>query len=462
LKFLKKVISLQPKSAFKPLEATPSQLTPNMSIETTLQTFIDALYAEHSKKLPKQAVTEEFLKTYIEDLNTKKLSSRAKTLPGDVFNSDLCRCRVWNKGYAKQCSSAHKEDGICTAHNKKISQYNGWAFGFYDEEKPDKYLFDNSDKKTGHSLKWKDASKAPSKVLTPKIKALKTEYKKILGRDPKGPKANNAEWLQTKIDEYDPDEPVTKKSSGKKVSHEVKALKDEYTKVFGIIPKGPKANDTEWLKMKIKDEKIQSESSNDEDHSSDEENNDEEKIKDKKEVKDEESENESDDEEESEDKTDLKAEQSNKSSLDSDFPPPHPDGVEAKKRKEKKKEVKDEESEKNESDEEESEDKMEVKDEESEKNESDEESEKNESDEEESEDKKANDDKKIKPLELELDIEGEKFDFEGIEYWKRKEDSKKNVYNADDMLVGRWSKKKNTIQFDENWKECHDALVNDM
>ena len=231
------------------------------SIETTLRTFIDALYAEHGKK-PKQEVAEEFLETFISDLKIKKPSSRTKTQPGDAFNSDLCRCRIWNKGYAKQCSSGHKEDGFCAAHNKKIAQFDGWAFGLYDEEKPDEYLFDFGEKKAGHSLQWKDESQAPSKVLTPEIQALKDEYKQLIGRDPKGPKANDAIWLQTKIDEYDPDEPETKKSSGKKVSPEVQDLKDEYKKVFGSKPKGPKTNDAEWLKLKIKDQKIQSDSSN--------------------------------------------------------------------------------------------------------------------------------------------------------------------------------------------------------
>ena len=232
------------------------------STETALRAFVDALYSEHGKH-PKQAVTEEFLETFITDLKTKKPPSRAKTQPGDVFNSDLCRCRIWNKGYAKQCSAGHKEDGFCAAHNKKIAQFDGWAFGLYDEEKPDEYLFDFGEKKAGHSLQWKDESQAPSKVLTPEIQALKDEYKQLIGRDPKGPKANDALWLQTKIDDYDPDD-TTKKSSGKKVSAEVQKLKDEYKKVFGSIPKGPKTNDAEWLRLKIKDEKIQSDSSEEE------------------------------------------------------------------------------------------------------------------------------------------------------------------------------------------------------
>ena len=233
------------------------------STETTLRAFIDALYTEHGKK-PKQEVAEEFIETYIADLKAKKSSGRSPTEPGDVFNSDLCRCRLWNKGYAKQCSAVHKEGGFCAAHNKKIIEFKGWAFGHYDEEKQDEYLFDFAEKKAGHSMQWKKARQAPSKVLTQEILDLKVEYKQVIGRDPKGPKANDALWLQTKINDYDPNETETRKSSGKKVSPEVQALKDEYKKVFGSIPKGPKTNDAEWLKLKIKDQKIQRDSSNDE------------------------------------------------------------------------------------------------------------------------------------------------------------------------------------------------------
>ena len=409
-----------------------------MSTETTLRTFIQSLYAEHGDKLQNQDVAEAFLETFITDLKTKKPSGRSPTQPGDAFNSELCRCRVWNKGYAKQCSSGHKEGGFCTSHNKKIAQYDGWAFGLYDEEKPNEYLFDLADKKTGHSLKWKEASKAPSKVLTAHVIGLKVEYKQLIGRDPKGPKANNAEWLQTKIDEHDPAQD-TKKSSGKKITPEVQALKDEYKEVFGDIPKGPKTNDAEWLKMKIKDQKVQTDSSDEEVKKSDDEEvkeSDDEEVKesDEEEVKESDEEVKESDEEEVKKKSKTKksetkksetkkSEQSNKSSLDSDLPPPHPDGVEAKKRKEKKKsETKKSETKKK------------------------------------SKTKKSKTDE-AKPLELELDLdmEGKKFDFEGISYWKRKEEKKQNVYNEDDMLVGRWSKKSNRINFSDGWEECHQA-----
>ena len=85
------------------------------STETTLRTFIDALYTEHGKK-PKQEVAEEFIKTYIADLKAKKSSGRFPTEPGDVFNSDLCLCRV------KRCLEAAKEDGFCDSHTNWLTK----------------------------------------------------------------------------------------------------------------------------------------------------------------------------------------------------------------------------------------------------------------------------------------------------------------------------------------------------
>jgi len=319
-------------------------------------------------------------------------------------------------------------------------------------------------------LKWKESSKAPSKVLTAHVIGLKVEYKQLIGRDPKGPKANNAEWLQTKIDEHDPAQD-TKKSSGKKITPEVQALKDEYKEVFGDIPKGPKTNDAEWLKMKIKDQKVQTDSSDEEVKKSDDEEvkesddeevkeSDEEEVKesdeevkesdeevkesDEEEVKESDEEVKESDEEEVKKKSKTKksetkksetkkSEQSNKSSLDSDLPPPHPDGVEAKKRKEKKKS----ETKKSETKKSETKKKSKTK-------------------------KSKTDEAKPLELELDLDMEGKKFDFEGISYWKRKEEKKQNVYDEDDMLVGHWIKQDKRIHFNEDWEECHKALVDDI
>ena len=47
---------------------------------------------------------------YTEEPPRKKSSRKNTTEPGDVFDGSLCHCRVWNKGYAKQCSNKPKID----------------------------------------------------------------------------------------------------------------------------------------------------------------------------------------------------------------------------------------------------------------------------------------------------------------------------------------------------------------
>ena len=228
--------------------------------KTVLSNFITALY-ESELDLPPKSEVEEVAESFLSDLPKK---ARRTTNPGDVFDQTLCRCRVWNKGYGKQCSAAVKEDGLCKSHSEKIAEYGGWAYGFYDEEAPTTHLADYNKAKAGTSLSWKKDTKAPKKVLTDEVIELKREYKETLGKDPKGPKANDPEWLRTKIDEYDPEDPEPKKSSGSKISKEVSDLKDEYHRVVGKKAGGPKANDPEWLKAKIQDAKIMSGSSEDE------------------------------------------------------------------------------------------------------------------------------------------------------------------------------------------------------
>ena len=231
-----------------------------MSHKTVLSNFITALY-ESDLDLPSKSDVEEVAESFLSGIPKK---TRHTTNPGDAFNQTLCRCRVWNKGYGKQCSAAVKEDGLCKSHTTKITEFGGWAFGFYDEEAPSTHLFDYNKIKAGTSLSWKEGSKAPKKVLTEEVIQLKREYKETLGKDPKGPKANDPEWLRSKIDEFDPEDPEPKKSSGRKLSKEVIALKEEYLQVVGKKAGGPKANDPEWLKAKIQDAKIESSSSEDE------------------------------------------------------------------------------------------------------------------------------------------------------------------------------------------------------
>ena len=85
--------------------------------------------------------------------------------------------------------------------------------------------------------------KKSKKELPPEILDLKEEYTQKLGKKPKGPKANNIEWLKNKISESESDSDSDK--------DELLQLKEEYTEKLGKKPSGPKANNIEWLKTKI-------------------------------------------------------------------------------------------------------------------------------------------------------------------------------------------------------------------
>ena len=356
-----------------------------MSHKTVLSNFITALY-ESDLDLPSKSDVEEVAESFLSGIPKK---TRHTTNPGDAFNQTLCRCRVWNKGYGKQCSAAVKEDGLCKSHTTKITEFGGWAFGFYDEEAPSTHLFDYNKIKAGTSLSWKEGSKAPKKVLTEEVIQLKREYKETLGKDPKGPKANDPEWLRSKIDEFDPEDPEPKKSSGRKLSKEVIALKEEYLQVVGKKAGGPKANDPEWLKAKIQDAKIESSSSEDEqldDGTDSEVEADDESVDEVDEVED-------------DGAVDDGTESEDDGAVD--------DGTE-------------------------SEDESEC--------------------------------RGIKPLELDPTPEGDEFEYEDIVYYRRKVSKQHRVFNEDDHEVGRWSKSKNMILFneEEDWHKIHAEKVSEL
>jgi len=83
---------------------------------------------------------------------------------------------------------------------------------------------------------------------SPKIKSLKEEYERKLGKKPKGPKTNDADWLKSKISESE--------SSDSDSDSEVAKLKKEYTDKLGKKPKGPKTNDADWLRSKIAESEL--------------------------------------------------------------------------------------------------------------------------------------------------------------------------------------------------------------
>ena len=254
------------------------------------QSFTKELYEhfEDDDILPSKKDFLKFVSNFIADIpevepTRKSSGGRISTVPGAPFNSDLCRCRVWNKGFAKQCSSKRINGEFCKMHFSKIDEYGGWSYGNYDEPKPKKHLSDGAGKtKKGNVINWKsDDSYSVKKEISQEVQDLKKEYEQKLGKKPSGPKTNDAEWLQKKIDEYESDsddsekEEVKKKSSKKKsskkkkISQEVQDLKDEYEKKLGKKPSGPKANNAEWLQQKIDEYESDSDDSDDEKPSKD-------------------------------------------------------------------------------------------------------------------------------------------------------------------------------------------------
>ena len=70
----------------------------------------------------------------------------------------------------------------------------------------------------------------------------------------------------------------------------------------------------------------------------------------------------------------------------------------------------------------------------------------------------------IKPLELDPTPEGDEFEYEDIVYYRRKVSKQHRVFNEDDHEVGRWSKSKNMILFneEEDWHKIHAEKVSEL
>ena len=215
-----------------------SSMNQSASLQPLFERFTENFYDAGCPVVRKEfdSFTQDFLRNLPE---VEKISTRASTKPGEEFQSQLCRCRVWNNGLAKQCSFKPKEEGICSFHFKKIEVSSGdWALGFYDEEKPSTYLCDYGKKESGAELKWKSEESEDEEDII----RLKEAYKSAFGKSARGPKASDPDWLKSKMDEL---------SSSDDDKTELELMKEEYKKVFGKSPKGPKTNDMEWLKSKI-------------------------------------------------------------------------------------------------------------------------------------------------------------------------------------------------------------------
>ena len=149
------------------------------------------------------------------DQSMKKYSRKNTTEPGDIFDGSICHCRVWNRGYAKQCSNRIKEDDVCGTHLNSIQKYGGWTLGKYCDKQPTKHLFKHASGKKGDPLPWKDiktqkrssnTSSSSNKSVDPYVMKLKDKYEEEFGKRPRGPKASNIEWLREKLNITSSDE----------------------------------------------------------------------------------------------------------------------------------------------------------------------------------------------------------------------------------------------------------------
>ena len=96
------------------------------------------------------------------------------------------------------------------------------------------------------------------------VNALKVKYKKLKGTAARGSQANNAAWLQARIDELErgsaqKSQPAAVKQAKKTqrepsdVAASVASLKQRYTQLKGAAPRGPRANDAAWLQEKVEE-----------------------------------------------------------------------------------------------------------------------------------------------------------------------------------------------------------------
>ena len=130
-------------------------------------------------------------------------SGRIATQPGSCFDTELCRCRIWDSktGLPKQCPNAKGDDTVCKMHTKKIceTEEGVWKFGFYDEELPTHHL---SGKEYGKSIAWKVDGYVPKNSGGRKSGSGKKEpakFSRPKGRSPKGKvwDGENGGWIDS-------------------------------------------------------------------------------------------------------------------------------------------------------------------------------------------------------------------------------------------------------------------------
>mmetsp|Transcript_24898 Transcript_24898/g.34750 ORF Transcript_24898/g.34750 Transcript_24898/m.34750 type:complete len:240 (+) Transcript_24898:45-764(+) len=97
------------------------------------------------------------------------------------------------------------------------------------------------------------------------LSSLKEQHKIMFGTYPKGPKANDIEWLKSRVLQVQESSSTQKSESVEVITNsqceentepkqeksELQKLKDIHKEIYGTYPKGPKANDLAWLEIRI-------------------------------------------------------------------------------------------------------------------------------------------------------------------------------------------------------------------
>ena len=124
---------------------------------------------------------------------------------------------------------------------------------------------DNGDSDGEGPAALQAAGSAPSNGS---VDALKAKYKELKGNAARGSQANNADWLQARIDAMErasaqKNQPAAVKQA-KKIEREpsdadgsqsasVASLKKRYTQLNGAAPRGSRANDAGWLQERVEE-----------------------------------------------------------------------------------------------------------------------------------------------------------------------------------------------------------------
>ena len=161
---------------------------------------------DHVKTYCKQATIKKSSKSDKSDKSDKKSYRKNTTEPGGVFDGSLCYCRVWNNGIGKQCSNKIKEGDVCGTHMNSIKKFGGWSLGKYCDKQPTRHLFKHAAGEKGDPLPWKDTknirirnSNSSKKQIDPYVMELKDKFEEEFGKRPRGPKASDIEWLRMKL-----------------------------------------------------------------------------------------------------------------------------------------------------------------------------------------------------------------------------------------------------------------------